>query len=117
MEGEQRQEVVLGDGAVIFSFDRTVLEIFGDIQPTHSRKAGQVYRESSTRIHLEQLEGETKGPDRKGRYELTFRVAKRVAASAWKGEPASYEFELDEAEWNAVQPLLDTLRSAGVELS
>lgn len=98
----ERQEVELREAEIIFWFDGTVLEIFAG----YTRDGGQNLG-AATRIHIKQLKVETKGPDRKERYHVTF-VGPGQQRYPWKFE---------EAEWNALQPLLEALRAVGVEFS
>jgi hypothetical protein len=58
------------------------------------------------RIHVKQLLVRTEGPDRKQRYKVVF-----------AGPACGWPLKLEEAEWLDLQPLLETLRGSGVELS
>ncbi len=80
-------------------FDGRVLEYFG------SFGIGGGYSVPSTRIHKSQLAVKTKGPDRKGRYQVKF-VSPAPFDVTW--------FCDDEAEFRLFDPILDALRSAGV---
>ena len=91
-------EVILPAGAV-FSFDGRVLEYFGAFG------IGSGHSVPSTRIHKDQLKVKTKGPDRKGRYELTF-VSPAAFDVTWPCD--------DEAELRLFDPILAALRQAGV---
>lgn len=93
------QEIELSEGE-IFWFDGSVLEIFAG----YSRQGGGSQYENSMRIHAKQLEVRTKGPDRKNRYEVTF-----------AGPAFGFPFRFEEADWNTLQPFLESLRNAGVE--
>ena len=92
-------EIILGDGGAIVSFDGRVFEYFG------SFGLGGGHSVSSTRIHKEQLRVKTKGPDRKGRYEVTF-VSPAPFDVTWPCD--------DEAEFRQFTPILEALRAAGV---
>jgi len=91
-------EIVLPAGGV-FTFDGRVFEYFG------SFGLGGGHSVSSVRIHRSQLKVKTKGPDRKGRYELTF-VSPAPFDVTWPCD--------DEAELRLFDPILDALRQAGV---
>jgi hypothetical protein len=98
----ERQQVELRNAEVILWFDGSVLEIFSG----YARQGGGSQYENSMRIHVKQLRVELKGPDRKDRRKVTF-----------EGPAYGFPFEFEQAEWNEVEPLLDTLRSAGAEFS
>jgi len=79
---------------IVVMIDGPVVEIFGPLS------------DDSSRAHLKFLSLEVAGPDKKGRHDIWL---KRGGEMPFLGLA-----KLDDAQFEAAQPLLDALRNAGV---
>jgi hypothetical protein len=75
-------------GEMLVSFDGRVLELFGFSNPV--------------RYHVNEVEARVKGPDKKGRYEVTI-------GSRWRGMA---QFHVEGADWPAIEPVIEAARAA-----
>ena len=75
-------------GEMVVSFDGRVLEVFGF--------------NNAVRYHVHELEARVKGPDKKGRYEVTI-------GSRWRGMA---QFTVEGADWPAVAPVIEAALAA-----
>ena len=73
---------------MLVSFDGRVLELFGFSNPV--------------RYHVNELDARVKGPDKKGRYEVT-------VGSRWRGMA---QFTVEGADWPAIEPVIKAALAA-----
>lgn len=89
------------DDRCIIAFDGRVLEVFWRFQVAD-------FNADSRRTHVKQLTVTVSGPDRKGRRKV------RLAGKSHIGFTA---VDLEEPQWESLQPLLDALRAAGANFT
>ncbi|HEY6429511.1 MAG TPA: hypothetical protein VIX84_19975 [Acidimicrobiales bacterium] len=84
-------------GGFVLQFDGRVLEFFGGVQAT-----------SAWRRHIALINGVVvTGPDKRGDWSIALQPPPKLITA----------FTLSQAEFEAVQPILDALRGAGVNVS
>lgn len=79
---------------IVAMVDGPVVEIFGPMS------------DDSSRAHVKFLSLEVSGPDKKGRRDVSLNEARGILFLGLA--------KLDDAQFDAAQPLLDALRNAGV---